>query len=146
MSKSNELTGKCLCGAVEIVIAGEHTDVDVCHCNMCRRWSSGPLMALDAGKDIEITGEKNITVYRSSEWAERAFCKKCGTNLYYRLVGSGEYSISAGFMNNADNFEMFRQIFIDEKPEFYEFTNDTSKMTGAEVFALYASDDDQQER
>ncbi len=31
-----------------------------------------------------------------------------------------------------------KQIFIDEKPSFYCFANETNKMTGAEVFAKYA--------
>jgi hypothetical protein len=31
-----------------------------------------------------------------------------------------------------------RQIFIDEKPEYYSFANETKNMTGAEVFAQFA--------
>ena len=30
------------------------------------------------------------------------------------------------------------QIFIDEKPDWYTFANETENMTGAEVFAMYA--------
>ena len=29
------------------------------------------------------------------------------------------------------------QIFIDEKPNYYEFANDTPKMTGKQVFAQF---------
>jgi hypothetical protein len=30
------------------------------------------------------------------------------------------------------------QIFIDEKSEYYCFSNETQNMTGAEVFAMFA--------
>ena len=29
------------------------------------------------------------------------------------------------------------EIFIDSKPDFYNFQNDTKKLTGAEVVALF---------
>ena len=31
------------------------------------------------------------------------------------------------------------QIFIEEKPSFYAFANETKNMTGEEVFALFAA-------
>ena len=135
-------TGKCLCGEVEIKITADHHDVGTCHCEMCRRWSSGPFMVLHVGKDLEISGAENITTYASSEWAERAFCNKCGSNLYYKLTGNGDHMLSAGLFDDTDDMVLTNQIFIDEKPGYYELANDTPKMTGAEVFAMYAPNDD----
>jgi hypothetical protein len=37
---------------------------------------------------------------------------------------------------------LHQQIFIDEKPAFYDLAGDVPAMTGAEVFALYAPDGD----
>ena len=133
--------GKCLCGAVKVKVTAEHDEVGVCHCEMCRRWSSGPMMIVHVGKDLEISGEENITAFPSSEWGERSFCKKCGTNLYYRLVESGEYMLSVGLLENQQGLKMINQIFVDEQPDFYELANETNKMTGAEVFAHYAPKD-----
>lgn len=31
------------------------------------------------------------------------------------------------------------QVFIDEKPAYYEFTNKTKNLTGAELFALFGA-------
>lgn len=138
MSEQKQQTGKCLCGEVQVKVTAEHKDVGSCHCDMCRRWGSGPFLAVHVGQDIEIEGTENITAYNSSEWGERAFCKKCGTNLYYRLKGTGEYMLSVGVLDDQSNFTLTNQIFIDEKPAFYDFANDTPKMTGAEVFAMYA--------
>ncbi len=132
-------TGKCLCGKVQIRLTVEHKEVGTCHCEMCRRWASGPYMAVHVGKDIEISGEEHITAYQSSNWAERAFCSTCGTNLYYKLLGSGEFMLSAGLLEDQGGLTLTNQIFIDEKPDYYELANDTPKMTGPEVFAAYAS-------
>lgn len=138
MPNDGKATGRCLCGAVKIKLTGNHKDVGVCHCGMCRHWSGGPLMAVEAGQDIEIEGKDNVASYRSSEWAERAFCKTCGSNLYYRLVEADDYMVCAGILDDQEGFALTTQVFIDEKPGFYDFANETKTMTGAELFALYA--------
>ena len=135
-------TGKCLCGSVNVKITADHHDVGACHCEMCRRWSSGPLMVVHVGKDVEILGEENITAYSSSTWGERAFCKKCGCNLYYRIVQSGEYSVSVGLFDDQAGLDLRSQMFVEEQPDFYEFANETKKMTGAQAFALFAPKDE----
>jgi hypothetical protein len=130
-------TGRCLCGAVKISLAGEHKEVGACHCAMCRRWGGGPGMALEV-KDIEIEGREHVRVYRSSEWAERAFCGTCGSRLYYRLVEAGDMYLSAGILDDQSDLALTSQIFIDEKPAYYTFANETKTMTGAEAFAAFA--------
>ena len=87
-------TGKCLCGAVEISTPAMAQDFGACHCDMCRTWSAGPFMTVDCGHDVTFKGEENIQMYDSSEWAERGFCKKCGTNLFYRLKKANQYFVS----------------------------------------------------
>ena len=138
MPDDSKMTGKCLCGAVKIAVSGSHRDVGICHCSMCRRWGSGPNMAIDVGSDIEIDGRDNVTAYRSSPWAERAFCKTCGSNLYYRIVDADQYVVCAGVLDDPAGLTLTNQIFIDDKPNFYAFANETKTMTGAEVFAMYA--------
>ncbi|MEM1046870.1 MAG: GFA family protein [Pseudomonadota bacterium] len=142
MPKAVGNRGKCLCGAVTIWVGAAHTDVGICHCAMCRRWGSGPNMAIEVGKDLVIDGFESITTYRSSEWAERAFCRTCGSNLYYRIVEEDTYAVCVGLFEEFRGMELKSQIFIDEKPDFYAFANETVTMTGAEVFALYASPGD----
>lgn len=136
MTNTAERKGRCLCGAVRVCGSAVEESVAACHCSMCRRWGGGPLFAVDAGTDFRIEGEENVEVYRSSAWAERAFCRRCGTHLFYRLVEGGRYFVPVGlFDDGAWNFE--EQIFIDEKPDFYAFANATRNLTGAEVFAQY---------
>ena len=137
MSEQNH-SGGCLCGAVRFTVARQISETGACHCTMCRRWAGGPFFAVDAGDAITFSGQDNITTYRSSDWAERAFCKKCGANLYYRLVEANQFFVATGALDDQSQLTMVSQVFIDEKPDFYDFANDTEKMTGAELFAKYA--------
>ena len=131
---SQPLEGRCLCGAVTITLEGARPLVDVCHCDMCRRWGGGPFGGV-SGQRFDLTGDAHVAVFRSSEWAERAFCARCGSSLWYRFVPADHYSFLAGLFDLPPGFAMWRQIFIDDKPDWYGFAQDTPTMTGAEVIA-----------
>ena len=81
-------------------------------------------------------------MYQSSEWAERAFCGECGTHIFYRSVHTNEYFVPAGLFQDGVEFEFKEQIFIDKKPAYYEFANQTLNLTEAEVFAKFAPSGD----
>ena len=128
----------CLCGNVKIRANSISPKITVCHCDMCRKWGGGPALALQCGTELEIEGCEQIHLFDSSEWAERAFCKNCGTHLFYRIKDTGEYSIPAGFFTELKELEIDVQYFSDKKPGYYCFANKTKELTGAEVFAMYA--------
>lgn len=130
------MQGQCLCGAVTLTIK-RNPDVEICHCGMCRRWGGGPLMSISCGTDVEINGAENMAVYASSEWAERTFCKTCGTHLFYRLKEFGTMSVTAGLFQDQVEFQLTEQIYIDKKPAFYDFANQTHTLTEAEVIAKF---------
>ena len=138
MAENTENKGKCLCGAVQITALSMNTQVGTCHCSMCRRWGGGPLMTVDCGTDVKFTGEEHVTIYESSEWAQRGFCSECGTHLFYLLKDDGRYFVPVGLFDSEDQFQFDHQIFIDKKPSFYSFANVTNNMTEEEVFAKYA--------
>lgn len=131
--------GYCLCGAVTFVAKAMNKSVGACHCGMCRKWTGGPLLAVDCGSNVSFEGSENITIFNSSQWAERGFCSKCGSHLFYRLKETQQYIVPVGLFENYDGLVLDHQIFIDEKPSFYSFKNETRNMTGAEVFAQFAS-------
>lgn len=140
MSNPNIVKGSCLCKAVSLSTTSTNNEVGACHCNMCRKWGGSSLLAIDCGSDLSFTGEENISVYQSSEWAERGFCKLCGSHLFYRFQQNNQYIVPAGIFDNREGLIFDHQIFIDEKPEYYSFANETKKMTGAEVMAMFASE------
>jgi hypothetical protein len=128
------VTGRCLCGAVSFVAAGVDPDVHACHCSMCRRWSGGPGFAAAAGS-VRLDGDEHIGRYDSSAWAERGFCTRCGTNLFYRLKASDRYLLWLGTFDDQSPFKVVNEIFFDEKPASYALAGDHPRLTGAEFLA-----------
>lgn len=94
------------------------------------------MLTVLCGPNVEFTGTDQIAVYASSEWAERAFCKQCGTHLYYKLLTTSEYSIPAGAFDSTD-FDLASQIYIDKKPKYYSFANQTPMLTEQQVIEKY---------
>lgn len=137
-----KLDGKCLCGGVSFEVAAP-THLDSCHCIDCRRWSGGPNISLDFS-EVAFTNDKTLSWYQNSDWAERGFCNKCGSSLFYRLVEDhSKMSVCAGAVEGiSDNVEITKEFFIDQKPAFYEFAGERDRLTGAEVFALYGAEED----
>ena len=121
---SVHLTGRCLCGAVTVQLPSAMRDVGVCHCATCLNWNSGPWMALQA-PGTSISGD-TLAVYRSSAFAERGFCRQCGTHIFHRPQDGPELAISAGLFLHAD-LHIAREIFIDHKPPYYRFEADSEK-------------------
>ncbi|MBP5980197.1 MAG: GFA family protein [Halomonas sp.] len=138
MASDMQHLGKCLCGAVSVTINVQDNHISACHCSICRRWGGGPFLAIESILDIRFTGDEYITTFSSSEWAERGFCKQCGTHLFYRLKQAEHYAIPVGLLEGSD-WVFAEQIFIDHKPEFYIFANDTHMLTEQEVFAQHAN-------
>ncbi len=133
------MKGQCMCGAVTITAESEQNSLAACHCDMCRRWG-GVFIALptQAGS---VAAEGPIKVYQSSDWAERAFCEVCGSNLWYRITAEGlahgVHQLSAGLFD-VNGMHLSLEVFIDGKPDAYAFEGERKQMTGQEVMSLYA--------
>ncbi len=138
-------TGTCLCGAVKYTIDTSPKETGACHCTMCRKWSGGVYLAFEAKpEDVQFEGVENIAVFKSSEWAERAFCRRCGSSLYYRVTApgphEGTYHIGLGSLDDPSDIALTGELFIDRKPKGYSFAEKTHAMTEADVIAMFASD------
>ena len=138
--------GSCLCGAVTYTITSEVKETGACHCAMCRKWSGGVFMSVAVPKDgMKITGEDQIGLYPSSPWAERAFCKSCGSSLFYRVTAEGpmqgEAHVGFGTLSDVSSIPFTGELFIDLKPEAYSFAGEgRQQMTEAEVIALFSGE------
>lgn len=92
--------GSCLCKSVNFSFELKEKSFDACHCSMCRKWGGGPALTVEALGNIEFQGEEHIEIYDSSEWAQRGFCKKCGSNIFYRLKQQDFCNFNLGTIDN----------------------------------------------
>ena len=133
-------TGKCLCGSVSFTAVPENNEVGVCHCTMCRKQNAGPYFAIGCGDTLSFADETNVGVYNSSEWGQRGFCKTCGSTLFWRMADKSMNVVPVDLFDDLGELLLYREIFIDERATYYDFKQDTQKMTGAEVMAMFAGE------
>ena len=62
---------------------------------MCRRWSGGPVFSIGVGA-VRFDDETQLERFESSAWAERGFCARCGSSLFYRLKAADQYVMNLG--------------------------------------------------
>lgn len=131
-----KITGSCLCQTISFSFETDEKAFDSCHCGMCRKWSGGPAMAVNASRNLEIRGEENLATYKSSDWAQRGFCRKCGTHLFYQMPEKNFTNFFLGSLDQRDEMDFRCQIFTDHKPANYKFSNNTEMMTEEQVMEV----------
>ncbi len=134
MTRVSRIEGHCLCGAVTVALDNPKQEIEICQCDMCRRWA-GSFYTAQTGDNAEVSGKDCITAYQSSDWAERAFCSKCGSNLWYRFLPTGNRSFSAGLFDAAARHTIEKEIFVDECADWSRLEGNHPRQTGEEVIA-----------
>lgn len=132
------LNGQCLCGAVTITATAAIVPrLRACHCDMCRQHCSGPFVSIETDPaSVKLTGP--VKTFQSSDWAERGFCDRCGSTLFYRTPEDDVRNLSAGVFDNAGNGEMKIEFFSDMCPQGYALSGGHKKLTSKETIALFA--------
>lgn len=135
MPPNSTRTGRCLCGAVKFDVSISVTTFTICHCGMCRRWCSGPFMGVHCDGAPTFTDDNAMAWFKSSDWAKRGFCKQCGTNLFYRCTDPSlqSWEVSLEALEDPSGLTLDRHIFIDAKPDRYDFNDDRPRITEAEL-------------
>lgn len=146
---SLERSGGCLCGAVRFKARLTGTNFGVCHCPMCRKWTGSALLGITVPADnIEWQGAEHIAKRQSSGWGERAWCRDCGSHVWFRVTVEGSYAgnleLPLGSFDDANGLRMTNEIYIDHKPDSFAFAGgDRQVLTRAqcvEKFPLLASE------
>ena len=130
----SDLVGHCLCDAVRISADEKPKAVEICQCTMCRRWGGGFYAGISL-QDPVIEGDADISRYRSSEWAERAFCRQCGSNLWFTFLPTGHRSFCAGLFEDLADAEIEKEIFCDSAVAWTTITGGHERQTGDQVIA-----------
>lgn len=133
-------SGQCICGAVRFE-AETGTTFNICHCKMCQRWSAGVFMAVPTETFRVTLGADDLAKVRTSDWAARAFCRMCGSNIYYKADAMASPAVTLGSLNDTEGLMPGMQYYIDKKPTGFSIAEATETMTEAECIAHFAPDD-----
>lgn len=136
----HDRSGRCMCGAVGLRIAELGSSIHACHCESCRRISGSAFLSVAVPDGaLTVSGTEWVQTYGSSEWANRSFCRRCGSTLWYRMNAPGsDYYLAAGLLDDLSDLVLAQEIYFDRKPHAWAFAGPTEKLTGAEVEAMFA--------
>ena len=145
MSELGTKTGGCQCGAVRFELNEAPAEYAACHCSICRKIGGGvTLSAMVPPGGATWATSDTLKTYDSSDWAERGFCSACGSSLFWRLKVPGPMQglmyLSVGALDDMGDMPFTSEVFIDHKPNTYEFSGDRQSLTQAEVMAMVAGD------
>lgn len=119
------LTGRCLCGSVEFEVTGAREQGSLCHCSQCRRINGAPGAFTSApAAAYRLRGEADVTWYRSSAGAERGFCRKCGSKLFWREVGGKDLDVTLGSLDQPSGIRLGAHIWARHQGDYYEIGDD----------------------
>lgn len=120
------LTGRCLCGAVEYVVADAFLYAANCHCSNCRRTTGSafkPFAGIEREKLTVVKGEDRIKPYGEEETHD-AHCAMCGS-LLYSVVREGQYvHVAMGTLVDAPTIRPTAHIFVGSKAPWFTITDD----------------------
>lgn len=134
------MNGHCLCGAVSFTSPNAEK---LQPANVAFAVGGvGPLLAIHCRPNVQFSGTDQITSYASSVCVERVFCKRCGTHFYYKFSATGEYFVAADAVDSTD-FDLVSQIYVDRKPAYYSFANQTAMLTDQQGIEQYTSPNNQ---
>ncbi|MDH3662181.1 MAG: GFA family protein [Alphaproteobacteria bacterium] len=83
---TEQMTGRCLCGAVTYRTEGLPLRASHCHCEQCRRSGGSVALTLAVFNADQVTfsgiAMKHV---RPTDFATRSFCPECGSHVAFRF-------------------------------------------------------------
>lgn len=133
------MEGKCLCGEITFSADPKSLNVTACHCSICRKQSGGISLSIEVEpKSLIIQNIAMLTVFNSSEWAHRGFCKGCGTFIFWQKKDCSYCNVNCNLLEmNHNQLTLNTEVFIEEKPSYYSFANTTIKLTQEDLFTQH---------
>ena len=121
--------GRCNCGAVRFEAVLSRSTVTFCHCSQCRRFSGHVWASVKAfTRDVVFHSDDGLCWYRSSDTAERGYCARCGSSLFYRKIGADRMGISAGAFEPPTGFTPGRHIYCEDQADYYDIPDDAPRV------------------
>lgn len=120
--------GSCLCGQVSFELTERLRQVVYCHCQQCRKTSGHFVAATAVGAEhLVMKNDAGLAWYRSSDDAERGFCKECGSSLFWRPKEGDYVSVWAGSLESPTGITGSKHIFVADAGDYYDLPDDLPK-------------------
>ncbi|MFT5579374.1 MAG: hypothetical protein ACI9WS_002133 [Paraglaciecola psychrophila] len=120
-SKMKLLSGSCMCGSVRYEVGGEFRDVIACHCIECRKASGHYTAATSVRPEkLKLLEDKGLAWFRSSPYAQRGFCRECGSTLFWKPDSGDRISVFVGTVDGPVDLPLTSHIYLAEKGNTFD--------------------------
>jgi hypothetical protein len=128
MTEAKAIPGSCLCGVFRFEVLGSLADVNLCHCDICRR-ANGTAFSANCPVPVErfkaLTDYSTIAEYSSSPGAWRAFCKNCGSPVYARKDSdAGVIRLRLGSLDRTASANIVSHVWVGSKANWDRISDD----------------------
>ncbi len=119
--KKQTRTGGCLCEGVRYTLSGDCRGVVNCFCTQCQKTSGHHFAATQVDNDqFVLDKDETLNWYQSSKIAERGFCNRCGSSLFWRTIGGETISITAGTIDKPTHLNTTANIFTKDMSDYHD--------------------------
>lgn len=127
---SDLITGSCACRHISYTASQPPSDVTNCHCTTCRKQAGAPYQSWATFAPGSLTWDKDKlpSVRRSSAFATRGFCPKCGSSVSMKYDYEPELlSVTTGTIDSAHQGKIPKPscyLFLQEKVAWFDMPDD----------------------
>jgi hypothetical protein len=122
-----EVSGRCLCGAIRYRLTGEPVVSRICWCRDCQHISSnGTVNVIFPAASIEIEGNPTeyVSVADSGNHVRRRFCPNCGSHLFADNTGRpGLTVVRVGTLDEPSSINPTANIWTSSAPAWACFNS-----------------------
>lgn len=133
MSDFQAIEGGCLCGSIRYRAKSMPLRGVICHCAMCRRHSGAPALSFVhfARQQFRWLGDEP-TRYRSSQFAERGFCRKCGSTVsMHEEVLADRVQIAVGSLDEPNRVSIDDHVWTSEQIDWFDVADDLPRYSAS---------------
>ena len=133
MPTNHPYKGRCLCRGLRFAFGEPVGGSAHCHCSMCREAHGAATVTwiVTFEANFRITaGEDLLHWYSSSEEAQRGFCSRCGTTMFFKsTLCPGEVHVTRANLETKAPKEPGFHCFWEERVSWLDFADDLPKLT-----------------
>jgi hypothetical protein len=127
LATKKQYLGGCLCGQIRFAANAPAMKPHTCSCNLCQKHSGSPtLMWVEFARDqVQWTGPGGKpSVWRSSEWSSRAFCKQCGSTIG-AIDDNPTIALAVGAFDAPNRKELAPEFhsYVSKRPKWWGLHN-----------------------
>jgi len=128
------MRGQCYCGSIQYEISEPLKFVVHDHCTICQRIHGAAFVTWAGVKEAQwklLKGESLLGRFQSTPEAERQFCSRCGSHLFFRSTKwKGEVHVTVATLTDKLPYPPKAHVYYSDRVDWFTVADDLPKCGG----------------